>query len=232
MTGPSYGGPNYGGSQFGGPYFAGTPPAKRKQKPNRFVSAGLTTFTFLVVLWVVHIVNAFMHHRLIYYGIRPGDTDGLWGILFAPFIHVDFTHLVMNSSAVAILLFVLALSGQREVWISSIIIALVAGGAVWYFGNPYTVHVGASGLIYGWMAYLIVRGFFTRNATQIMLGIIIGFSYAGSVWGMLPGQEGVSWQGHLFGAIGGVIAAASGVASNKKDNDQLLAPQRGINHGR
>ena len=65
-----------------------------------------------------------------------------------------------------------------------------------------------------------------------MLGIIIGFSYAGSVWGMLPGQEGVSWQGHLFGAIGGVIAAASGVASNKKDNDQLLAPQRGINHGR
>jgi len=206
MTGPSYGGPNYGGSQFGGPYFAGTPPAKRKQKPNRFVSAGLTTFTFLAVLWVVHIVNAFMH--------------------------VDFTHLVMNSSAVAILLFVLALSGQREVWISSIIIALVAGGAVWYFGNPYTVHVGASGLIYGWMAYLIVRGFFTRNATQIMLGIIIGFSYAGSVWGMLPGQEGVSWQGHLFGAIGGVIAAASGVASNKKDNDQLLAPQRGINHGR
>ena len=129
-------------------------------------------------------------------------------------------------------MFVLALSGQREVWISSIIIALVAGGAVWYFGNPYTVHVGASGLIYGWMAYLIVRGFFTRNATQIMLGIIIGFSYAGSVWGMLPGQEGVSWQGHLFGAIGGVIAAASGVASNKKDNDQLLAPQRGINHGR
>ena len=65
-----------------------------------------------------------------------------------------------------------------------------------------------------------------------MLGIIIGFSYAGSVWGMLPGQEGVSWQGHLFGAIGGVVAAASGVASNKKNNKQLRAPQRGINHAR
>ena len=83
---------------------------------------------------------------------------------------------------------------------------LIAGVGTWLLGGPGTSHIGASGMVYGWLSYLIVRGIFNRSLTQFLVGLGLGFAYSGLIWGVLPIYEGVSWQGHLFGAIGGIVA--------------------------
>ncbi|WP_426721717.1 rhomboid family intramembrane serine protease [Corynebacterium auriscanis] len=145
--------------------------------------------------------------RLTAYGIHPLTPEGLVGIILAPFLHADFGHLMANSSIALIVVFLVALSGRRVLWLSSIVIALVAGIGTWLFGGPGTVHIGASGVIFGWLTFLIVRGLFTRQLLQILLGGVVLFSYGSVLWGVLPTTPGVSWQGHLFGAIGGLVAA-------------------------
>ncbi|MFS0469668.1 rhomboid family intramembrane serine protease, partial [Corynebacterium striatum] len=102
--------------------------------------------------------------------------------------------------------FLIGLSGRKAWWEVTIITVLVAGIGTWLLGGPGTSHIGASSLVYGWLAYLIIRGLFNRSFSQTALGVVLGFAYSGLVWGVLPVYEGVSWQGHLFGAIGGVIA--------------------------
>nr|WP_235700814.1 rhomboid family intramembrane serine protease [Corynebacterium auriscanis] len=135
------------------------------------------------------------------------DPGRLVGIILAPFLHADFGHLMANSSIALIVVFLVALSGRRVLWLSSIVIALVAGIGTWLFGGSGTVHIGASGVIFGWLTFLIVRGLFTRQLLQILLGGVVLFSYGSVLWGVLPTTPGVSWQGHLFGAIGGLVAA-------------------------
>lgn len=206
------------------------PAAEQPARPtSRIFGAASTAVGFVILLWGIHLFNALSGYRLIAFGIRPRDVEGMWGILFAPFLHVDFTHLMANSGMAALLLFVLAPSGKRELWISSILIGLIAGFGVWLVGSPYSVHVGASGLIYGWLAYLITRGLFTRRFLQLLIGVVLALSYWGMVWGIMPGQEGISWEGHLMGAAGGVIAAGTGLASTKKKKQSgaLTAPGRG-----
>ncbi|MGV0397784.1 rhomboid family intramembrane serine protease [Corynebacterium suicordis] len=199
-----------------------------KHERNQFFRAGLSVIWFLAIIWVVHIVNALSAYRLTVFGIHPRDVDTLWGILSAPFIHVNYAHLLANTSAGAVILFLLAISGRRELWFSSTVIVLVGGLGVWIFGNPYTVVVGASGLIYGWLTYLVARGFFTRQPLQIALGVIVGITYAGMIWGILPGDQGVSWQGHLFGALGGVIAAWLSVIMGKLTPAANAKARKGI----
>ena len=91
-------------------------------------------------------------------------------------------------------------------WEVTAFVVLVGGVGVWLFGGVGTNHIGASGLVYGWLAYLLVRGVFNRHLLQFVLGVILGIAYSGLVWGLLPGIPGVSWQAHLFGAVGGVAA--------------------------
>ena len=173
----------------------------------RVRSAFSTTATFLAVLWGIHFLNFLSGMRLIGFGIHPLNVDGLVGIIAAPFLHADFPHLMANSSIALIVVFLIALSGRRVFWMSTIVIAVVAGIGTWLFGIPNTVHIGASGLIFGWLVFLIVRGFFTHQLLQIVLGIIVFFTYGSVLWGVLPTTPGVSWQGHLFGALGGLVAA-------------------------
>ena len=173
----------------------------------RFATALLTTVVFLAVIWVVMVVNALSGYQLTSYGVRPHEVDGLWGILVAPFIHVSFDHLLSNTPACAVLLFLVALSGPRAVWVSSLSTALVGGLGSWRTGPEGSVHVGASILIYGWAAFLVLRGFIAGRLLQMVLGVVVAVVYAGMFWGMFPGQSGVSWQGHLFGAVGGGLAA-------------------------
>mgnify|MGYP001757772550 FL=1 len=111
-----------------------------------------------------------------------------------------------NSVPGAIFCFLIGLSGRKAWWEVTLITTLVAGLGTWFIGGPGTSHIGASSLVYGWLAYLIVRGIFNRSLIQTILGIVLGFAYSGLVWGVLPVYEGVSWQGHLFGAIGGILA--------------------------
>jgi len=167
----------------------------------------ITSGSFLVVIWVLMLVNALSNYRLTGYGVEPREIEGLRGIIVAPFLHVDFSHLLANTPACAVLLFLIALSGQKAVWVSSVCTVIVGGVGIWLTGPENSVHVGASILIYGWVAFLVLRGFFVRSFGQIALGVVVALIYAGLFWGLFPGNPGVSWQGHLFGAVGGAVAA-------------------------
>ncbi|WP_448855565.1 rhomboid family intramembrane serine protease [Corynebacterium camporealensis] len=161
---------------------------------------------FLVVTWGVHLVNFILGGTLSVFGIQPRDPMGLLGIIFAPVLHGNWEHLMSNSVPGAIFCFLIGLSGRKAFWEVTVIVALVAGMGTWLFGGVGTLHIGASSLVYGWLAYLVIRGIFNRSLLQILLGIVIGLMYSGLIWGVLPIYEGVSWQGHLFGAIGGILA--------------------------
>lgn len=189
---------------------------------NRAGQALATSLSFLAIIWVVQVVNYLMGGLLTNFGIHPRDVSGVAGIVFAPFLHANWAHLMSNSVACAVLLFLVALGGRGVAWATSVIIALVAGIGTWLIGGSYSVHIGASGLIFGWVTYLIFRGWYSRRFVHVLLGIAVAIIYGGVLWGALPGTPGVSWEGHLFGAIGGVIAAA---VVGKKDSERNVHGQ-------
>ncbi|AKK06807.1 putative membrane protein [Corynebacterium mustelae] len=164
---------------------------------------------YTIIIWVIHIINVSVFtNNLAYFGIRPLDPATLWHIATSPLVHGSFNHLIANTVPGAVFSFLIGWSGARVYWEVTLITMVVGGVGVWLTGGIGTTHIGASGLIYGWLAYLIVRGIFNRSLNQVLLGIILAFAYSGLVWGVLPGEPGVSWQAHLFGAIGGMIAGA------------------------
>ncbi|WP_107766581.1 rhomboid family intramembrane serine protease [Nocardioides terrigena] len=183
-----------------------TTPALTRTSPS-WGQAGVWSFGFVAVLWVAEIVDTLLGNRLDAEGIRPGYSDGLSGIAFAPLLHAGFGHLIANSVPLLVLGFLILLSGVARWAAVTTLVWVVAGVGTWLFGGVGTVHLGASGLVFGWLTYLIVRGFVTRRPGQILVGIAVLMAYGGALWGVLPGQPGISWQGHLFGAIGGVLAA-------------------------
>lgn len=160
----------------------------------------------VMVMWLVLFLDAASPDSLVQYGIRPRSEEGLMGILFAPFLHADLAHLIANTSAFLVLGLAIAVT-TRRFWPATIGVALISGFGVWLLGAPNTVHVGASGLVYGYAAFLVFWGLFTRRLVSILVAVAVVLVYGGLVFGVLPTQEGVSWQGHLFGAIGGVIMA-------------------------
>jgi membrane associated rhomboid family serine protease len=140
-------------------------------------------------------------------GLEPGETDGLDGILFAPALHGPWSHLVANTVPLLVFGFLLLLAGVRRWLAVTAVVWLLGGAGVWLTGAPGTVHVGASVLVFGWLSYLLLRGVFSGSPGQLALGAVLLVVYGGVLWGVLPGQPGISWQGHLFGAVGGGLAA-------------------------
>jgi membrane associated rhomboid family serine protease len=159
------------------------------------------------VMWVSELLDTIVGHRLDRYGVQPRTIMGLRGIPLAPFLHVGWQHLIGNTVPVAILGVLIALSGVARFVKANLIIALCSGIGIWFFGATGSVHLGASGMVFGYLGYLLSRGFFDRRFGQIVLGAIVGVVYGGLLWGVLPTNTGVSWQGHLFGFVGGVAAA-------------------------
>ena len=140
-------------------------------------------------------------------GIKPHRLDGLDGILFSPFLHVDYDHVLANSIPLILLgTFVLA-AGTSRFLLTTGFIALVAGVGVWFIGDSGTVVVGASGVIFGYLGVILMRGVVEHSWWHIAVGLLIGLLYGWQIFGVLPGEEGVSWQGHLCGFIGGLVAA-------------------------
>lgn len=188
-----------------------TPPAKWPA----WKTGGATILTFVALLYLVEIVDALTGHSLDRNGIRPLESDGLSGILFAPLLHADWAHLLANTVPALVLGFLVTLAGMsRFVWATAII-WIVGGLGTWLIGGlggcrlP-TNHIGASGLIFGWLAFLLVFGWFTRHLWWIVTSLVVGLVYGGILWGAMPVLDrcgGVSWQGHLSGAVAGVLAA-------------------------
>lgn len=158
------------------------------------------------VMWISEMVDAVIG-RLDALGIEPRSADGLWGVVLAPFLHVGFGHLAANTAPFLVMGAVIALSGLRRVLVVTVIVALVSGFGTWLFAPSATVHIGASGVVFGYAAYLVARGFFDRRLVYLLTGAVVALVYGTSLLvGLLP-QEGISWQGHLFGALGGLLAA-------------------------
>lgn len=177
------------------------------QRRDSWQGAALITGVFVVVLWVLEIVDTASGHALDPYGIQPRSEEGLVGIAAAPLLHFGFDHLVSNTVPVAVLGFLTLATGIARGLLATAVIWVVGGLGVWLFAQPGSNHAGASVLVFGWIVFLVVRGFLNRSSTEILIGVAVFLLYSGALLGVLPGQPGVSWQGHLFGAIGGFLAA-------------------------
>jgi len=161
----------------------------------------------VAIMWLVAFVDLVTPGPLALHGIRPRALSGLWGILFAPFLHAGLAHLVANTVPFLVLGWLVAVRGVREFWFVTGFVIVVGGGAVWLLGRPFSDHVGASGLIFGYLGFLLARGFFERSVKAVLLSLLVFFLYGGAIWGVLPSSPRVSWESHLFGAIAGLIAA-------------------------
>jgi membrane associated rhomboid family serine protease len=162
----------------------------------------------VVLMWVLEIIDQVGNANLDQYGIKPHEADGLFpGIVSAPFLHAGFGHLEGNTVPFVLLGGMIALSGLRRVVLATVTIGVVGGLGVWIFASSGTDHIGASGLVFGYAAYLIGRGFFSRSLLHFAVGVlVIGVYGTTLLFGLAP-RDGISWQGHLFGAVGGVVAA-------------------------
>ncbi len=189
--------------------------APQPRKAPAWKVGGATILSFVALLYLIELIDQLSRHSLDRNGIRPLEADGLWGIIFAPLLHGSWQHLAANTVPALVLGFLVTLTGMaRFVWATAVI-WIVGGFGTWLIGDvggcPIpTNHIGASGLIFGWLTFLLVFGWFTRHIWQIVTGIVVLFVYGGVLWGAVPELNrcgGVSWQGHLCGAIAGVLAA-------------------------
>ncbi|KHL14587.1 membrane associated rhomboid family serine protease [Mumia flava] len=177
----------------------------------------------LGAMWLLELVDTLPSVYLDQHGIVPRATDGLYGILAAPFLHAGFDHLIANTTAFLVLGSLLAYTARGRFWPATLGIVLLGGLGTWLIGAPYSIHVGASGLIYGYAAFLVVWGIVTRRIVAVLVAIVVVVLYGGIVGGVLPGQPGISWEGHLCGALAGI-----GMAwwLGRRDNSER--PRRGI----
>jgi membrane associated rhomboid family serine protease len=177
----------------------------RSSRDGRVLGLALVA-AMVVVMWVVEIVDVFAGD-LDSAGIRPRDPEGLIGVALAPVLHGGFGHLAGNTVPFVVLGMAIALSGLARIVAVTVIVAVVGGLGTWLIAPAATVHIGASGLVFGFAAYLVARAAYSRRAWHIAGALVVLFLYGTTLLiGFVP-TPGVSWQGHLFGAVGGVVAA-------------------------
>ena len=158
-------------------------------------------------MWLVELANILTRGALLGLGIRPRTLEGVWGIVFAPFLHASLAHLAANTIPCLVLGWLVALRGMKEFWFVTGWVILVGGGGVWLLGRPFSLHVGASGLVFGYLGFLLARGVLERSFQAALLSLVALFLYGGAIWGLIPSTGGISWEGHLFGIIAGILAA-------------------------
>ena len=161
---------------------------------------------FVAVIWAIEVLNSFMGHRLNAWGIRPRTEIGLIGIPLSPILHGSFNHVLSNTIPFLVLGGLVALRGSQKFAGVSLFIIVVGGVGVWVLGRT-AIHVGASGLVFGYFGYLVANGWFDRRPLSILAAIAVVVLYGGLVFGVLPTQSFVSWEAHFFGLIAGVVSA-------------------------
>jgi membrane associated rhomboid family serine protease len=181
--------------------------ARRPTSDDPIVLGVILVLALVAVMWVVEAVDQLADGRLDAYGIVPREVDALDGVAFAPFLHAGWDHLIGNTIPFLLLGFAIALGGIARVATVTVIVALVGGIGTWLVAPSNTVHIGASGIVFGFAAYLVARGVYSRSMMQIALGVVVLAVWGTTLLRGLVPEDGISWQGHLFGAIGGVLAA-------------------------
>ena len=174
----------------------------------RPLGAALLMAVLLAGLWVLEFFDQLSGDRLDNFGIHAQELDGLPEIFTAPFLHAGWDHLISNSVPFFVLGFLVLLGGVAR-WVVSSLISdrRPPGSPPGCSPRANTIVLGASGLIFGWLAYLLARGLWSRRPGQVALAVVVLLVYGGLIWGVLPGSAGISWQAHLGGAVGGVLAA-------------------------
>lgn len=165
-------------------------------------------FGLLAIMWAVEVVDFLLPLvDLDQLGIRPRSERGLVGILLSPFLHVGFGHLISNSIPFLLLGGLVMTGGRRRFLMLSLWVTLAGGSGVWLLGGSRTVHLGASLLIFGYLGFLLTRGITERSVGGVLVSLALLVGYGGMLYGILPGQPGISWLGHLSGFLAGVAGA-------------------------
>ncbi|HEX7261559.1 MAG TPA: rhomboid family intramembrane serine protease [Luteolibacter sp.] len=173
-----------------------------------FKEHALLLFGLLVVMWVIEVTDFVLPMvDLDQFGILPRTQRGLWGILLSPFLHVGFGHLVSNSVPFLLLGGLVMTGGRRRFLLLSLWVTILGGSGVWLLGDRRTVHLGASLVIFGYLGFLLSRGVVERSLGGVLLSLGLLFGYGGMLYGVLPGQPGISWLGHLCGFLAGIAGA-------------------------
>lgn len=184
------------------------PSSPQKQPPKALKRQLWILGTVVVLLWGIQIVNfLLLDGYLVQYGIQPRQWVGLRGIFIAPLLHGSFNHLLANTVPLVTLGWLIMLQKIRDFLIVTSISLLISGLGIWVVGAKSSIHIGASGIVFGYMGYLLLRGYFERSSQAIAIALLVILVYGGLLISILPIQAGVSWEGHLFGFLGGGVAA-------------------------
>ena len=178
-------------------------PAQRPTLSRALVVVG----GLLAAMWAIEVVDVLTLNSLDYFGIEPRQTEDLLNIPVAPFLHFGWAHLIGNSLPFLVLGVLTYLAGVARWAVTSATTVVSSGLAAWMLSPIGTITAGASGVIFGWLAYLLVRGIFTGKPGQIAIAVVVFLLYGSVLWGVFPTAPGVSWQAHLGGALGGLFAA-------------------------
>ncbi len=163
---------------------------------------------FTIVMWLSFLFQYISRISLLGFGIMPRALDGLDGIIFAPLLHSSVAHIMSNSAPLIVSMVMIWFFYRKVAMMSFTLIYLLTGLSVWAFAfNSHSIHVGASGVVYGLVSFIFWSGVFRRNLKSIVLSLIIIFLYSGMLYGVLPTRTGVSWESHLYGAIVGAFVA-------------------------
>ncbi|MEV5161022.1 rhomboid family intramembrane serine protease [Streptomyces sp. NPDC053728] len=173
----------------------------------RAVTAGGVMIVWVALLWLLEGIDMATGNSLDAYGVSPREPAELADVVPSAFLHSGWEHVASNSLPLLVLGFIAALGGIRRFAAVVLVVIVTAGLGVWLTAPPNTVTLGASGVVFGLFGYLLVRGFVDRRPLDIVVGVIIAAVYGSLLWGVLPTDSGISWQGHLFGLLGGVVAA-------------------------
>jgi membrane associated rhomboid family serine protease len=177
------------------------------RRREHWMEGARVVFVMAAAMWVVEVVDSLDGHRLDRDGIVPRSVSHLYGIVFAPLLHASFGHLIANMIPFVLLGLTIALTSAVRVVAVTAIVALASGVGTWLTAPAGSVTLGASGVVFGYATYLISRGMFNRRIGELAIGIVVAVLFGGALLsGLLP-HSGISWQAHLFGGIGGVLAA-------------------------
>ncbi|HWS50370.1 MAG TPA: rhomboid family intramembrane serine protease [Microbacterium sp.] len=169
----------------------------------------------LVAMWAIQLADAVLPGSFTGFGLRSWDLGGLGGIVLGPLLHANWAHLIANSVPLLVLGCLVAVEGARRFWLTTAIIAVVGGAGTWLFNAPGALTVGASGLVFGYFGYVVMRVFapgrVAHRVLYAVVAVIVIALYGGTMLaGVIGVSDGISWQAHLFGAVGGGLAAFAG----------------------
>lgn len=180
-----------------------------KSLTERFKSQAALLVGILLLLFLVEAVDSLLpgNHPLDRWGIEPREVSGLPGILVSPLLHAGFAHLGENSLPFFVLGWLVMLGGLRRFAWVTLSVTLCSGIGVWLLGSPDSVHIGLSGVIFGYLGFLLGRGYYERRLSSLLLAVVVGLFYLGMIFQLVKIQQHVSWSGHFFGFVGGIVTA-------------------------